>query len=331
MLWCFERVSLAFLDLKHLCQVSHSNKFFFYLYAFLIISSFHFSSITSFCCESWSHSISLHLLLTIVETVVLSMQQIALVNSNSRCWWIRMRSSLCLLICHLQIQRDQRLSDFWTMSLILLTTCLLRNAMKRLNIERASRLHHCHSELSTILLFLLLLHYSFVKNDVKKYDDLRVSRVVLLHSLNLCLKKRTMITISTIFFSYDHTQISSITIQIRSSNTSRTTTITKRKSHVCSIEEIEEHTRERSSNNAFEFEELISELDVTTKVWILIIWSLAKKTWYLTNIYCLNCTTNTTKTRVLFAMSINTSRSVIANSSTINTDIVASTTKSHRT
>ena len=40
----------------------------------------------------------------------------------------------------------------------------------------------------------------------------------------------------------------------------------KKKSHVCSIEEIKKHTQKKSSNNAFEFENLISKLDVTTKI-----------------------------------------------------------------
>ena len=79
-------------------------------------------------------------------------------------------------------------------------------------------------------------------------------------------KKKTTITISTNFFSYDYTQISLITNRIKNSNTFRIELMTKRRNHVCSIEKIKKHTRKRSSNNAFEFENLISKIDVTTKI-----------------------------------------------------------------
>ena len=81
---------------------------------------------------------------------------------------------------------------------------------------------------------------------------------------NFFFKKRTTITISTNFFSYDYTQILLITNRIKNLNTFRITILMKRKNHVCSKKK--KHTRKKSSNNAFEFEKLISKLDVTTKI-----------------------------------------------------------------
>ena len=187
-------------------------------------------------------------------------------------------------------------------------------------------------ESQSFKIFYNFISFEFVvvrfRQEIRRFARL-ASRFF--HFFNFYLKKKTMITISTIFFSYDHTQISSITNQIKNLNTFRIKIMTKKRNHVCSIKKVKKHTRKRSSNNAFEFEKLISKLDVTTKIWILIIWSFAKKTWYLKNMYCRNCMTNTTTTCVFFAMFINISKNVIANLSTINIDIVASTTKSHRT
>ena len=59
------------------------------------------------------------------------------------------------------------------MSSILLTTCFLKNAIKKQIIEKMLRLHHNRSEFFTILFFLNLLLYVFVR----KYVDLRVSRI----------------------------------------------------------------------------------------------------------------------------------------------------------
>ena len=101
----------------------------------------------------------------------------------------------------------------------------------------------------------------------------------------------------------------------------------EKKNHVCSIKEIKKHTREKLLNNAFEFENLILKFDVTTKIWISIIWSFARKTWCLKNMYCLNFKKITTCVR--FAMFINTTKNVTTNFSMTNIDIVASTTKFH--
>ena len=320
--WCYRDSNVNFL-LIAFCQVFHHNKFIFHLHIafFFSLHFFHLFALLCSCFQTCFHSISLRLLSANSRIDTRCTRSIKLVVNNSRFEWISMRSSLCLFI--LQIQREQRLNDFLMMLSILLTMCLSRNAIERSNIERASRLHHNHSEFSTILLFLNLLLYVLVK----KFDDLRVWRIVLLRLLNFCLKKRTMITISTIFFSYDHTQISSITSQIKSLSTLSIKIMTKRKSHVCSIEEIKKHTRERLSDNAFEFEDLILELDVTTKIWISIIWSLAKKTWCLKNMYCLSFKKITMCAR--FAMLINTTRNVTANFPMTNTDIAASMAKSH--
>ena len=108
---------IVFFIKRDFCQiwsnVDHNKRYFYFLF-FIFTFIFHF-----ICFLQWFRSISLYFLRMIVETIILSKSLNTFESSNSSYIWIFTKLLFCFFI--LQIQRNQRLNVFSTMSSILLT------------------------------------------------------------------------------------------------------------------------------------------------------------------------------------------------------------------